>query len=252
MSAPEWWEDAFRAAYLHVYHQRDDAQAAAEIAGLLPRLAATPGLVIDAACGGGRHLAALRASGLAAVGFDLSPELLAAARARPEVARRLARVDLRAPPFAEAAGSVLCLFTSFGYFDDAGNAACLAALARMVAHDGWLVLDLPDPDRLAGAGLQAETVRTTPAGWRVVERRRLEGAQVVKTVEATPPGAQPLRWEERVRLHSLAEITALAGAAGLRVVDCWPGLGGPDDAAGRLVIWLTRAATLELTRGRWD
>lgn len=241
MSGPGWWEGAFRAAYLEVYHQRSDAQAAAEIAGLLPRLRGSPGVVIDAACGGGRHLAALRAAGLPALGFDLSPDLLVAAQQRPEAAGCLARGDLRAPPFAEASGSVLCLFTAFGYFDDAGNADCLAALGCLVARDGWLVLDLPEPGRLR-ADLRAETVRITPAGWRVVERRRLDGERVLKTVEATPPGAQPVCWEERVRLHTQTEITDLARGAGLRVVDCWRALGGPDQDDGRLVVWLVRAS----------
>lgn len=241
MSGPGWWEDAFRAAYLEVYHQRSDAQAAAEIAGLLPRLTAGANVVIDAACGGGRHLAALRAAGLPAVGFDLSPDLLAAAHARPAVIGSLARGDLRTPPFAASSGSVLCLFTAFGYFDDAANAACLAVLGRMVAADGWLVLDLPEPGRLR-AGLQAESVRTTPAGWRVVERRRLEGDRVIKTVEATPPGGRPVGWEERVRLHTKEEIATLASASGLRLVDCWPGLAGADRQDGRLVAWLVRAS----------
>lgn len=241
MNPGGWWEDAFRAAYLEVYHQRCDVQAAAEIAGLMPRLRCGSGVVIDAACGGGRHLAVLRAAGLPAVGFDLSPELLAVARGRPLVGGGLARGDLRAPPFADGAGSVLCLFTAFGYFDDAANAACLAALGRMVAGDGWLVLDLLDPQRVR-SGLCAESVRTTPAGWQVIERRRLEGCRVIKTVEATPPGAAPVRWEERVRLHSIDEVAALARGAGLRLAECWRGLGGPTQDDGRLVAWITHAA----------
>lgn len=241
MSGPGWWEDAFRAAYLEVYHQRSDAQAAAEVVGLIPRLAAGAGVVIDAACGAGRHLAALRAAGLPAVGFDLSPDLLAVARERPAVAGGLARGDLRRPPFVEAAGSVLCLFTAFGYFDDDANAACLAELGRMVADDGWLVLDLPEPGRLR-TSLQAETRRLTPGGWQVVEKRCCTGQLVLKTVAAMPPGGEPVNWEERVRLYTAAEIQNLAHGAGMRVADCWRGLAGPERDDGRLVLWLTRGS----------
>jgi len=240
MSA-DWWDAAFRSAYLEVYGHRSDAQAAAEIAGLLPRLRGLRGPVIDAACGGGRHLAALRAAGLPAVGFDLSPDLLAAARARPACTGRLARGDLRAPPLGGGCGAVLCLFTAFGYFDEAGNAACLAALGGLLAPGGRLVIDVPEPSALR-AGLVASSERTTPGGWLVRERRRLRGERVEKEVEATPPGGEVVRWQESVRLYPVEGLRVLAVAAGLEWEDVWPGLGGSDDRQGRLVAWLRRPA----------
>lgn len=236
-----WWDAAFRAAYLEVYHHRDDAQAAAEIAGLLPRLRGVPGPVVDAACGAGRHLAALRAAGVSAVGFDLSADLLAAARTRPGGAGRLARGDLRAPPFAGGCGAVLLLFTAFGYFDDAANAACLAALAALLAPGGMLVLDLPEPQRLRD-GLVPVSERRTPGGWLVRERRRLDAERVVKRVEAVPPAGEAVSWEERVRIYTPAEVDALARAAGLVVVARWPSLRGPGCDQGRQVSWLSRNA----------
>jgi SAM-dependent methyltransferase len=240
--AAGWWDEAFRAAYLEVYSHRDDAQAAAEVAGLLPRLRTAPGPVVDAACGAGRHLAALRAAGVPAVGFDLSADLLAAARLRPACAGRLARGDLRAPPFAGGCGAVICLFTAFGYFDEAGNAACRASLGGLLAPGGWLVLDLPDA-ALVRRSLVPASERITPGGWRVRERRRLTGTRVEKDVEAVPPGGQAVRWQESVRLHEAGELQAMAIASGLTWVECWPGLGGSGDFQGRLVAWVRRPAT---------
>lgn len=236
-----WWSEAFRAAYLEVYSHRSDAQAGMEVAGLLPRLRLAPGPVVDAGCGAGRHLAALRSAGIAAVGFDLSTDLLAAAVRRPACAGRLVRADLRAPPIARGCGAVLCLFTAFGYFDDAGNAACLAALGDLLAPGGWLVLDLPEPAALR-RGLVPASERTTPGGWLVRERRRLAGLRVEKDVEAVPPDGRTVRWQESVRLHEQADLAAMAGPAGLLWDGCWPGLGGPEDQQGRLVAWLRRPA----------
>ena len=134
MSLPNWWEQAFGPLYAEVYHHRDDASAALEINGLLPRLREQSGVVIDAACGGGRHLAALRKAGIPALGFDLSPDLLGLAAQRAPCRGHLVRGDLRRPPFAEGScGAVLLLFTAFGYFDDQGNADCLSALGRLLS-----------------------------------------------------------------------------------------------------------------------
>ncbi|HAT10600.1 MAG TPA: hypothetical protein DCS97_08415 [Planctomycetes bacterium] len=236
-----WWTEAFRSAYLEVYHHRTDEQAAGEIAGLLPRLRQAPGPLVDAGCGAGRHLQALRAAGLPVFGFDLSPDLLGVAAQRPAVTGRLARADLRAPPCAAGCGAVLCLFTAFGYFDDAANAACLSSLAGLLAPGGWLVLDLPDPERLR-AGLQPVSERRTPRGWVVREQRRLVGARVEKTVEATPPQATPIRWQESVRLYDRSEIRGLGTAAGLVDDGMWTSLAGADQPGERIVAWLRRPA----------
>lgn len=235
--ADEWWRAAFAEHYSEVYHHRDDAAAATEIAGLLPRLRAAPGPVLDACCGGGRHLAAMRAAGLDAYGFDFSAQLLAQALARPALAGRVVRGDVRAPPFGSGFGAITLLFTAFGYFDDAGNEAVLRGLARLLAPGGWLVLDLPDRELLA-ATLVPESRRRTPRGLEVVERRRLVDRHVEKEVLVIADGRTVADWRERVRLYGRDEIAAVGRAAALGG-EFWPGLGGPDRDEGRLVAWFT-------------
>ena len=73
-----------------------DAAAREEVAGLLPRLSAAPGPVLDACCGHGRHLAALRDAGITAVGFDYSAPLLTAGMAKDQARGRLVRADVSA------------------------------------------------------------------------------------------------------------------------------------------------------------
>jgi SAM-dependent methyltransferase len=240
MAEAEWFRSAFGPGYLQLYAHRDAAQAAAEVAGLAPRLAeacAATGLpVLDAACGAGRHLAALRAAGLPAFGFDLSPDLLAAA---PTALRGgLARADLRAPCLADAScAAVLLLFTSFGYFGDAADAACLAALARALAPGGWLVLDLADPGHLRRS-LVPESRRRTPDGQRLREVRRIAGNRVEKTVVPLDPGPLAAPWRESVRLYTARELAVLAAGAGLELAECWRSLRSPRLDERRLVAWL--------------
>ncbi len=232
-----WWQAAFASGYEQVYAHRDDAAAAAEIAGLLPRLSQAPGAVLDAGCGNGRHLQALRAAGLNAFGFDLSPHLLASARIRGSCQGRLVRADMRAPPLAGGWGAIVLLFTAFGYFDDAANAAVLRRLAGMLAPDGWLVLDLPEPVRLR-AGLVAESERSGGDGLVIREQRRLIGSRVEKDVTMKRAGEVLTSWRESVRIYDAAEIAELAADAGLTRVDTWPGLRGPANDEGRQVHWL--------------
>ena len=230
-----WWEAAFGAEYLEVYAHRDDAQGAAEIAGILPHLR---GPVLDAGCGGGRHLAALRAAGLPAVGFDFSAPLLAAARERPAVRGRLARGDLRQPPVADGAwGTVLLLFTAFGYFDDATNEATLAALGHLLRADGVLILDLPHADRVRKT-LVPRSQRTTSAGIRIQEERWLTPTRVEKRVTLTHPDGRTRNYVESVRLYE--DLEPLAATADLRVRSVWPSLRGPTVDEGRQVWWLER------------
>jgi SAM-dependent methyltransferase len=234
-----WWQAAFTADYLDVYAHRDDAQAADDVAGLLAKLRAVGGPILDAGCGNGRHLEHLRRNGLNAFGCDLSCDLLRAAATRARVSGALMRADLRQPPVASGWGAVLLLFTAFGYFDDAGNGAFLGTLGALVRRGGLLLLDLPDRQYLADH-LVASSSRSTPRGLRVDEERHLVGNRVEKVV-ALHEGERLLKtYRESVRLYDRDEIAAMACEHGLRVGDIWPGLHGPGVEQHRLVMWLER------------
>jgi SAM-dependent methyltransferase len=243
MSTEPWWESAFSRDYHEVYAHRSDHEAGDEIAGLLPRLRQVQGPVLDAGCGNGRHLAALRAAGLEAFGFDLSPDLLALGVQRASCRGRLLRCDMRAPALAPGWGAILLLFTAFGYFDEEGNRALLAALARLLSSGGWLVLDLPERDHLART-LVPLSRRTTASGLEVAECRSLQGERVLKTVTLSRGGTVLRSYTESVRLYTRPELAGLAAAAGLGLVDCWPSLHGAGQDDHRLVCWLARRASV--------
>ena len=235
----DWWRAAFAEHYSEVYHHRDDASAAAEIAGLLPRLRAAPGPVLDACCGGGRHLAARRAAGLDASGCEFSDQLLGQARARTGCAGRVVRADMRSLPFSGGFGAITLLFTAFGYFDDAGNADCLRQLRNLLAPGGLVVLDLPNHQHVADTLVPIST-RRTPNGMEVREQRTLSGGRMEKSVEVLRDGAAVRSWRESVRLYVPAEIAAMAVSSGLRIIDQWPSLHGSGRNEGRAVHWMKR------------
>lgn len=238
-SALPWWETAFGTWYLHLYAHRDDASAVAEVQVALPRLRAAPGPLLDAACGNGRHLAALRAEGLPAYGFDYSTALLPVAARRVGVAGRLVRADLRQLPFAPGWGAITLFFTAFGYFDDVGNAAVLQALLGLLAPGGWLMLDLPEPEHLRQTLVPSSRREPLP-GLVVEERRCLRGQRVEKAVHARNADGGELRFCESVRLYTADELAALAAPHGGQLYEVWSSLHGPARNDGRQVLWFRR------------
>ena len=103
--------------------------------------------VLDAPCGQGRISNRLAARGIRVVGVDASERFLDLARAGD------ARVDyhlgdLRALPVDGPFDAAVSWFSSFGYFDDAGNRAVLAEYRRVLRPGGRLVIDMHNRDEI--------------------------------------------------------------------------------------------------------
>ena len=212
----EWFEQWFGEEYLRLYPHRDDEdarQAVALVDGAVP----LPGLlVLDLACGAGRHAAQLTARGARVVGLDLSMALLLAAKQRLPPPRALVRGDMRALPFrAGVFDLVVNLFTSFGYFsDDSQHQVALAEAAGALKPGGALVLDYFQANAVR-AGLVPREERMV-GDQRVVIQRSIsgDGRFVNKEMQLTGDGR---RFSERVRLFSPAELERMITATGLRV-----------------------------------
>ena len=239
MNEIAWWQVAFGDHYQSLYAHRDDASAADEIAGLIPRLSQIHGPVLDMGCGNGRHLTALRQAGINAYGCDYSGDLLRCAIQRSACAGKIMRGDMRQPPVSTGWGAVLMLFTAFGYFSHQQNAECLGSLGQLLAPGGWLVLDLPDPDVLART-LVPLSQRQLPDGRQVEETRRLHAGRVEKNVVMRQGDRVTQRYSESVALYDRSAMATLAAANGLLVSEVWTSLLGPAHDAQRLVFWLQR------------
>lgn len=214
---PRWWDSAFGAAYLDVYAHRDDATAASEVRSVSSLVGGVAGRrVLDAGCGAGRHARALAEQGAHVVGLDRSCALLVAAAARGGAARYV-RGDLRAFPLRSAAfDRVLSFFTSFGYFDAAGDRAQLGEVRRVLRPAGRFVIDFLNAPRLA-AELVASSERVV-AGRTVREERAIRRGRIEKFVEVVDAGSVVATWRESVRLYGRDELGAMLRAAGFRVV----------------------------------
>ncbi len=216
-----WYRRWFGEEYLELYPHRDRSEAHSAVSLLLATLDPdVPGPILDLGCGAGRHLAAFKDHGVRVVGLDLSPVLLARARATTSGVA-LTRGDMRAVPFRDGSfAAVASFFTSFGYFEaEDHDRQVLAEGRRVLRADGHFLLDF----------LNAEAVIRTlvPRDERHVGRRRIiqerqlirDGRFVEKRIriESRSGGGRPREFVERVRLYSRAELETLLEESGFSV-----------------------------------
>ncbi|NNF08431.1 MAG: class I SAM-dependent methyltransferase, partial [Candidatus Eisenbacteria bacterium] len=190
---PLWFDDAFGAWYLKVYPHRDKVEAQQALEFVLPRLNDP---ILDIGCGTGRHLRTLAELNRHAFGVDRSEDLLReGAREKPSILT--ARSDMRQLPFASASfGSVLSMFTSFGYFDShQEHVNLLKEWRRVTLPGGRLILDYLNPPFVT-AGLKKTSERELEDGARVLEHRRirkdLDPSRVEKKVTLQQPNGEEL------------------------------------------------------------
>lgn len=108
-------------------------------------------LVLDLACGNGRHSVGMAKRGYRVVGIDLSlPMLAQAAELAQEENQNINFIhgDMRDLSFDRTFDAVFCMGTSFGYFDDVTNYKCLQGVARALKPGGSFLLEVANRDNV--------------------------------------------------------------------------------------------------------
>ena len=210
----EWFEEWFGEEYLQLYPHRDFSEAEQAVALILERVGFRPGwLVLDVACGAGRHARAFQTAGARCIGLDLSAALLRVAK--DVTTAPLVRADMRALPIRPASIDLTVnLFTSFGYFDDdAEHATALGEMISTLRPQGWFVIDFLNARAVRRRLVPRETQRVNGVEVQVNRSVSPDGRYVCKTIQ--PAGGR--RYTERVRLFGAEEIEAMLAAAGVTV-----------------------------------
>ncbi|HVT58892.1 MAG TPA: methyltransferase domain-containing protein [Thermoanaerobaculia bacterium] len=218
----EWWKDFFTGPAARALRQFASAeQTSAEADFLVAALRLAPGAqVLDVPCGDGRLSVELAARGYLVAGVDFSAELLehaGAAAAGREAAVEWERRDMRDLPWRERFDGAFCFGNSFGYLDDAGNAAFLRAVRRTLRRGARFVLEI---------GTCAESVLPafTPRRWFgfgddfMLSDTRYDPALASLETEYTfVQDGKLARRRAFLRVYTFRELAALATAAGFAV-----------------------------------
>jgi SAM-dependent methyltransferase len=217
----EWWEDMFSSeTWQRVQLGWDSVEDASEQADrIVEVLRLEPGeRVLDVPCGTGRVAIELATRGLQVVGVDAEPRFLDVGRDRAKVRGvelELIAGDMRALTNAgRDFDGALCFWGSFGYFDEDGNLAQAAAVARSLRPSGRFLIDT----------IAADTVfpRFRERHWFEVEGRHvmIENRYVPGTgrIEADwtfiSEGEPTSSRHTSVRIYTVHELTELLSAAG--------------------------------------
>src|SRR5882724_8581551 len=114
----EWFRDWFDSPYYHkLYFEHNEQEATTFISRLLDALRPPAGsLMLDVACGRGRHSRILSEKGLDVTGIDLAADSIALARQYENAHLHFYLHDMRSPVRVNYFAYAFNFFTSFGYF----------------------------------------------------------------------------------------------------------------------------------------
>jgi SAM-dependent methyltransferase len=172
-------------------------------------------IVLDMGCGWGRHLQALRAAGLEAIGLERSETLAARASEQGPVVRG----DFRALPFRdEALDSAACFYSSLFFFEEVENLEALREISRVLKAGGTFMLQSANPLHLRRLGLAADT-HTLPDGGTVYERTDYdrETGRDVGFRRWTRPDGTSIEGRFSVRHYAPGELEVMGRRVGLRL-----------------------------------
>ena len=203
-----------------------EAERASRLLGL-PR----GSLVLDVACGYGRHALNLAERGLRVVGLDLNSYFLGVAAARAADANGRAvfvRGDMRRLPFASAFDGAVCLGGSFGQFaSEDEDLALLRETARALKPGGKFLLDVANRDGILSRFIGKDWDELEDGTVVLHERRwdsllgRVEG----KTIVVGTDGRRR-EYEHSMRLYGAPEINSILRRAGFDVLALYGSLAG--------------------------
>lgn len=242
----KWYETFFGGLYGKVlggerFESRGDKEAALIKKALRLRKGKR---VLDCPCGMGRVSFGLAKLGLDVTGLDLTAAYIRRARKRAREQRLnipFLRGDMRELPFTNEFDAVVNWFTSFGYFDEAGNLATAQAAFAALKPGGKFLIEMMNKSWLLPrfGNESDETVN----GIRIISRPRWDAKN--SRVCNTWTFIKGQKRETHHFSHTLytgAEMRRLLRQAGFRDVQFlgWPPLGRFTRHSRRMIAIATK------------
>ncbi len=218
-----WADDFFDANFLRLQPRLSEVRLHDEVEFIEESLALERGAsVLDLACGSGQHAIRLGARGYDVLAFDVSAVMLerASEAARAANARlNMLQGDMRDMAFVGLFDGIYCWNSSFGFFDDEGNAQVIARMHRALKRGGRLLIDVVNRDYF---------IRQSPSlawfegeGCICLDEMQIDSISSRMRVKRTMNihDGRTCEREYSMRLYSLHELGRLLHAHGFRVTE---------------------------------
>jgi len=216
-----WYKEWFNSEnYLKVYSHRNDAEAE-RLVNLIEKNVKlkNDALVLDMACGAGRHAIAFAKKGFNVTAVDLSERLISEAK-RNAIAAKV-NIDFILSDILDFEtdkhfGLVLNLFTSIGYFDkDEENFAVIRKGYEVSEKGGFIVLDYFNKEFLLENLVPTSVISEN--GIRITQNRSIINNRVVKKITIEKDNSIE-QFYESVRLYSYDEMKSILTKTGFVVL----------------------------------
>lgn len=218
-----WWQNFFQGVALDFWRAAiSDEQTRAEADFLAKQLQLVAGArVLDVPCGNGRLAIELAKRGFKPTGVDLASEFIVEAKQKAVAVGAevdFYEQDMRDLPWSNEFDGAFCFGNSFGYLDDAADAAFLKAVSQTLKPAGRFVLDAPAVAECILPSFQPNR-SIELGGIAVTIEHRYDHAQgrMYNDFTFTRDGVADRRPSSQ-RIYTYRELTELLGDAGFAVV----------------------------------
>jgi len=226
----DWFKNWFDSElYQKVYSHRNisDANNILELVTNNIRLNENP-LILDAACGNGRHILTFSKLAKKIIGFDLSKtQLKKAVKLLNENSvdnSFLIQSDVRNISFKTKFDLILNLFTSFGYFEnDDDNFQFIINSKQFINLNGVFVLDIINKKYLINNIIKMTT--KTYEDYNIVENRELSDDFIIKKIEVTKELDKKIFYE-KVKLYDKSKIVSIFESVGYQLIEVFGNYNG--------------------------
>lgn len=218
MKKEEWFTSWFDTEYYHILYQNRGEEEAEKFIKLLINHLDIPkeSLVLDLACGKGRHSITLNELGYKVTGADLSPNSIQEAKQFEKAGLEFIVHDMRDTIPNHSFSAVFNLFTSFGYFDStADNEKVLSAIHQMLVPNGFLVIDFMNATKVIKELVFEEQISLEDIEFNI--RRNFDGTHIFKYIDFQVC-EENHSYMERVQGLRLSEFQGLFSKTGFELI----------------------------------
>jgi SAM-dependent methyltransferase len=218
-----WFEDWFNSPHYHrLYQHRDTKEAALFINNLIEHLAPKQdALMLDIACGKGRHALQLAEKGFDVTGIDLSEESINEALKMESERLHFYKHDMRLPFWINYFDYAFNFFTSFGYFNTKReDVNAIRSISQSLKSKGILVMDYINVT-FAINNLEKETNKIIDNTTYHISRWHDERFIYKKITVEDDALHENLSFTERVAIFNLDSFTELFSAQGLTIKEVY-------------------------------